>query len=71
MLDLDLRMLERQVLTTSREFVPWVEANEPGILTYALFTRRKAPQEILLFVRYADKKAMQAHNEATEHVTVV
>jgi quinol monooxygenase YgiN len=54
-----------------RAFVPWVESNEPGVLTYALFARRKAPNELLLFVRYVDGKTLKAHNVAPEHIAVV
>jgi quinol monooxygenase YgiN len=58
-------------LDVLKGFTSWVDTNEPGVLTYATFTRPKAPDELLLFVRYGDDKAMQAHNGAPEHVTVV
>jgi quinol monooxygenase YgiN len=54
-----------------RQFAPWVRENEPGVLTYAGFTRPKAPDEILLFVRYKDKKAMIGHDKAPEHQDAV
>ena len=58
-------------LEVLKGFTPWVEANEPGVLTYASFVRPKAPEEVLLFVRYADRKALGAHSGAPEHVEVV
>ena len=54
-----------------RPFATWVTDNEPGVLTYAILTRPKAPKELLLFVRYADRKALKGHNEAPEHVEIV
>jgi len=54
-----------------RPFAKWVTDNEPGVLTYALFARPKAPKELLLFVRYEDTKALKAHSNAPEHVDVV
>lgn len=44
----------------------WVEKNEPGVLTYCMLTRPKAPNEILLFERYADGKALAAHGGTKE-----
>lgn len=44
---------------------------EPFVLTYAVFTRPKAPKEIMLFVRYTDAKGMGSHSKAPEHVAVV
>ncbi|KAK5715551.1 hypothetical protein LTR15_010196 [Elasticomyces elasticus] len=61
----------RKVIDVLQGFVTWVEENEPGVLTYAIFTRPKAANEVLLFVRYVDGKALRAHAEAPEHVEVV
>ncbi|KAK5676610.1 hypothetical protein LTS10_010911 [Elasticomyces elasticus] len=61
----------QKVIDVLRGFVTWVEENEPGVLTYAIFTRPKAANEVLLFVRYADSKALKSHAEAPEHVEVV
>ncbi|TKA82980.1 hypothetical protein B0A55_01559 [Friedmanniomyces simplex] len=61
----------KKVLDVLEEFVPWVEANEPGVLTYAVFTRPKAGEEVLLFVRYEGTKALKAHGVAPEHEEVV
>lgn len=54
-----------------RSFVPFVREKEPFVLTYAVFTRPKAPKELLLYVRYTDAKGMGSHSKAPEHVAVV
>jgi len=59
------------VLDFMKPFGQWVRTNEPGVLTYAIFTRPKAPKEILLFVRYEDAKALKGHSVAPEHKVVV
>ena len=48
-----------------------MRANEPDVLTYATFTRPKAPEEILLVVRYKDTKALKGHSVAPEHQELV
>ncbi|KAK5171807.1 uncharacterized protein LTR77_003443 [Saxophila tyrrhenica] len=53
------------------DFAGWVKENEPGVLTYAVFTRPKAPKEVMLFARYIDREAMDDHGEAPEHQEVV
>ncbi|CAK4034731.1 Hypothetical predicted protein [Lecanosticta acicola] len=59
------------VLKALESFLPFVENKEPFVLTYAIFTRPKAPKEVLLFVRYKDSNAMKSHSKAPEHVAVV
>ncbi|KAF2161752.1 hypothetical protein M409DRAFT_58829 [Zasmidium cellare ATCC 36951] len=59
------------LISLSRSFVPFVKEKEPFVLTYAVFTRPKAPKELLLYVRYTDSKGMQSHSKAPEHVEVV
>ncbi|RMY49784.1 hypothetical protein D0865_07289 [Hortaea werneckii] len=54
-----------------RPFVDWVTETEPHVLTYAIFNRPKAPTELLLVVRYKDRKALKGHLEAPEHTDVV
>ncbi|RMX71162.1 hypothetical protein D0869_15914 [Hortaea werneckii] len=54
-----------------RPFVDWVTDTEPHVLTYAIFNRPKAPTELLLVVRYKDRKALKGHLEAPEHTDVV
>lgn len=54
-----------------RTFIPFVRDEEPGVLTYAVFTRPKAPREVMVFVRYGDGKALRAHAEVKEHERAV
>ncbi|KAK4574378.1 hypothetical protein LTR86_002140 [Recurvomyces mirabilis] len=61
----------RQVVEAITDFANWVDKNEPFVLTYALFSRPKAPNEAVLFVRYADAKGLKSHSNAPEHVEVV
>ncbi|KAK0941902.1 hypothetical protein LTR29_006628 [Friedmanniomyces endolithicus] len=60
-----------KALAVLRDFAPWVQAEEPGVLTYAIFTRPKAREEVMLFVRYEGTKALKMHSGAAEHVVVV
>ncbi|KAF2212237.1 hypothetical protein CERZMDRAFT_97514 [Cercospora zeae-maydis SCOH1-5] len=62
---------KEEVLEVLEGFVGFVREKEPGVLTYAAFTRPKAPKEILLVVRYVDRKAMMGHSQCQEHVDVV
>ncbi|KAI7372949.1 hypothetical protein KC336_g20519, partial [Hortaea werneckii] len=54
-----------------RPFVDWVTETEPEVLTYAIFRRPKALKELLLIVRYKDRKALKGHLEAPQHTDVV
>ncbi|RMZ15012.1 hypothetical protein D0860_01878 [Hortaea werneckii] len=54
-----------------RPFIDWVTETEPDVLTYAIFSRPKAPRKLLLIVRYKDRKALKGHLEAPEHTNVV
>jgi len=62
---------EQTILTALTEFAGWVRASEPGVPTYAIFTRPKATNEVLLVVRYADGKALKSHDQAPEHQNVM
>lgn len=42
-------------------FAEWVKVNEPGVLTYSIMTRPKAPEEILFFERYDSLEALGRH----------
>lgn len=44
----------------------WVEKNEPNVLTYCTMTRPKAPNQVLLFERYSDHKALGAHGSTKQ-----
>ena len=48
------------------EFTKWVKENEPGVLTYAVLARPKAPKEILMFERYASLEAFKQHGSSKE-----
>ncbi|KAI6831635.1 hypothetical protein KC327_g6700 [Hortaea werneckii] len=54
-----------------RPFVDSVTETEPEVLTYAIFRRPKAPKELLLIVRYQNRKALKGHLEAPQHTDVV
>jgi quinol monooxygenase YgiN len=41
------------------EFAGWNRASDSGLLTFALFTRKKAAKEVLICVRYRDDEAMR------------
>ncbi|OQO12682.1 hypothetical protein B0A48_02145 [Cryoendolithus antarcticus] len=56
-----------KVLHGLREFSKWVESEEPGVLSYGVFTRPKAQSEVLVWVRYVSGKAIRRHDEAPEH----
>jgi len=58
------------VLTALTDFADWVRASEPGVPTYAVFTRPKAPNEVLLWARYADSRALKSHDQAPEHQNI-
>lgn len=58
---------EKTILTALSDFAGWVRASEPGVPTYAVFTRPKATNEVLLVVRYANGKALKSHDQAPEH----
>lgn len=38
--------------------------NEPGVLTYSVMTRPKAPTEVLMFERYQDDRSLKAHDSS-------
>ncbi|KAF2158380.1 hypothetical protein M409DRAFT_31105 [Zasmidium cellare ATCC 36951] len=58
-------------LVILRSFSEWVEREEPGCLTYCVFTRPKAPGEILLFERYADVASVEAHMRSSKFAIVM
>jgi len=41
------------------KFAGWCRGSDSGVLTFALFTRKKAAREILVYVRYRDEEAMR------------
>lgn len=59
------------VLELLKDFVPFVRNEEPFVLTYAVFERKKNPKELLVFVRYQDAAGMKSHSNASRHDEVV
>jgi quinol monooxygenase YgiN len=41
------------------EFAGWSRGSDSGILTFAVFTRKKAEREVLVYVRYGDEATMR------------
>jgi quinol monooxygenase YgiN len=41
------------------EFADWSRGSDSGILTFAVFTRKKAEREVLVYVRYGDEATMR------------
>ena len=50
----------------SKYTADWVQKNEPDVLTYCWMTRPKAPNQLLVFERYRDAKALGAHGSTKE-----
>lgn len=48
-------------------FADFARKTEPGILTFAIFTRKKAEDEILVYVRYRERERMHKFEESPEH----
>ena len=54
-------------LTNVSEYISsWVASNEPDVLTYCVLTRPKAPNEIVMFERYKDHKALGSHGSTKQ-----
>lgn len=49
------------------EFAGWSRGSDSGVLTFAIFTRKKALREVLVYVRYRDEGAMRRIEERPEH----
>jgi quinol monooxygenase YgiN len=48
------------------EFAGWSRGSDSGVLTFAVFTRKKAEREVLVYVRYRDEGAMRRIEERPE-----
>ncbi|CZT16802.1 uncharacterized protein RCC_02636 [Ramularia collo-cygni] len=59
------------VLHALEDFIRFVRDEEPFVLTYAAFERKKNPKELLLFVRYRDTDGLRRHSRAPEHTDIV
>lgn len=51
---------------THRNYTQYVLEKESNVLTYCTMTRPKAPNQVLLFERYKDAKALGAHGSTKE-----
>jgi quinol monooxygenase YgiN len=49
------------------EFAGWSRGSDYGVLTFAVFTRKKAPREVLVYVRYRNEGTMRRVEERPEH----
>lgn len=48
------------------EFAGWSRGSDAGILSFAVFTRKKAGREVLVYVRYRDENAMRRVEDRPE-----
>jgi quinol monooxygenase YgiN len=54
------------VLKGLDEFAGWSRGSDTGILTFAVFTRKKAEREVLVYVRYRDETTMRRVEDRPE-----
>jgi quinol monooxygenase YgiN len=52
------------------EFAGWSRGNDSGLLTFALFTRKKSVREVLIYVRYRDEVTMRRIEERPEYQNI-
>ena len=52
------------------EFAGWSRGSDSGLLTFAVFTRKKSEREVLVYVRYRDKLAMRRIEERPEYQNI-
>jgi quinol monooxygenase YgiN len=57
---------EEAVLKGLDEFAGWSRGSDSGILTFAVFTRKKAEREVLVYVRYWDDATMRRVEDRPE-----
>jgi quinol monooxygenase YgiN len=48
------------------EFAGWCRGSDSGVLSFAVFTRKKAEREVLMYVRYRDEATMLRVEERPE-----
>lgn len=48
------------------EFAGWSRGSDDGVLSFALFTRKKAEREVLVYVRYRDERCRRRVEERPE-----
>lgn len=52
------------------EFAGWSRGSDPGLLTCAVFTRKKSAKEVLVYVRYRDDLAMRRIEDRPEYQNI-
>lgn len=52
------------------EFAGWSRGSDSGLLTFALFTRKKAAREVLVYARYRGEGAMRRIEERPEYQNI-
>lgn len=50
------------------EFADWSRGSDPGVLTFAVFTRKKAEREVLVYLRYRDKRSLRRIEDRPEYL---
>ena len=50
------------------EFADWSRGSDPGILSFTVFTRKKAEREVLVYVRYRDKRSLRRIEDRPEYL---
>jgi len=58
------------VVTGLGEFAGWSRGSDSGLLTFAVFTRKKSAREVLVYVRYRDAAAMRRVEERPEYQNI-
>jgi quinol monooxygenase YgiN len=48
------------------EFADWSRGSDTGVLSFAVFTRKKAEREVLVYVRYRDEATMRRVEDRPE-----
>jgi quinol monooxygenase YgiN len=52
------------------EFAGWSRGSDSGILTFAIFTRKKSAREVLVYMRYRDGVTMRRIEERPEYQNI-
>lgn len=61
---------EEEALAAFQNMVEKTEANEPGVVVYALHRLRDDPSELIFYEAYKDDEAFKSHL-GTEHVAAM
>ncbi|RFU30802.1 hypothetical protein B7463_g5545, partial [Scytalidium lignicola] len=57
---------KKKIVEILSNFAKRVKVSEPGVLTYSVMTRPKAPTEVLMFERYQNENFLKAHEALKE-----